>query len=279
MSRCEVVCDIGSNWRAPGEALPKAWERTLRTLDLIKEAGANTAKFQYLRRTVYPAGSAEAALVAKYEWPEEWLPKLSTACRQRDLTFLCTVFEPQHVPLLNHYVDRWKISSFEARRRDLLDACRATEKPLIVSTGTLTQRETWDLDIALLPRDTLLYCVSKYPASPGDYDLRVLEEWGGEPDDDCCAFGLSDHTPPNTSTAAVLAVAFGASLIETHVTFSSFQGSPDAHFARGPIELGGYVRAIREALALLGDGHKHPVDGELTHYRWSAATGKRGVAP
>lgn len=271
----EVVCDIGSNWRAAGEALPQAHDRLLRTLDAIKGAGADTAKFQWLRRTVYPAGSAEAALVAEYELPEEWLHGLDDACAERDLRFLCTVFEPEHVALLDHYVDRWKISSFEAKRTDLRHACRQTGKPLIVSSGTLGELAMLFLAANLGSADTLLLCVSRYPADPWDYDLSVMVD---RDDEARHLVGLSDHTAGTHTTGAVMAVALGATMIETHVVLDSGQGSPDASFARTPLQLKRYVKAIREAQSMLGEGVKRVRPGELTHYVYDPATGKRGVA-
>lgn len=271
----EIVCDIGSNWRAPGEALPQAYQRTMRLLDAIKAAGATTAKFQYLRRTVYPEGSPEAALVTEYEWPEEWLWHFPAECAARDLRFLVTVFEPEHVPVIGPHVERWKIASFEAKRVDLLQACRETDKPLIVSTGTLNEFDVQFLTHRLMSLDTLLVCVSRYPADPWDYDLSLLADWDDEQEH---KIGLSDHTAGPATTGAVMAVALGATMIETHVTLDAAQGSPDAAFARTPLQLKRYVKAIREAQSMLGEGVKRVRPGELTHYVYDPATGKRGVA-
>ena len=60
-----------------------------------------------------------------------------------------------------------------------------------------------------------------------------------------CITGFSDHTIGNT--AAVLAVAQGASLIEKHFTFDKNAPGPDHAMSLNPEELASFVTAIREA--------------------------------
>jgi len=268
----EVIADVGSCWRdGPDEPLAAGWDRWLRLMDAVAAAGAQAVKGQYLRRTVYPKGSKEAALVAGYEWPLEWVPKLRAAASARGLEWLCTAYEPEHVPLLDPWVQRHKVSSFEAGHEALLRAVVATGKPVLLSLGmgqrprvlgTATERVTW------------LHCVSAYPADPSHglnlARIAVLARWPHRA-------GFSDHTPPTHTLAAQLAVALGATVLETHVCASHADRNPDAGFARAPDEFRRYVAAVREAEALLGEGQDVPLPQELTAYRYDPFTGTRGV--
>lgn len=273
-----VVADVGSNWRAaPKEPLEAGWKRWRELIHTCAGVGVDVVKGQFLRRTVYPEGSREAALVADYEWPQEWLPRLAEECRAAGVEWMCTVFEPQHVPLIDPHVKRHKVASFELRHRALLKAVAATGKPVILSTGASSGSDISDAAAAMddesLERLTLLHCVSAYPAPLEAMNLRVLAEWA--PAD--TAYGLSDHTAPDTAVAAVVAVALGAGLVECHVTLEHDQQSPDASFSRDPFQLVAYVEAIRQAEEALGSGLKRTQPEEWSHYRFNPKTGKRGT--
>ena len=62
---------------------------------------------------------------------------------------------------------------------------------------------------------------------------------------------LSDHTIG--STAAVAAVALGASMFEKHFKLADDESSVDAAFSATPDELRDYVRAINDAWEALGE--------------------------
>jgi N-acetylneuraminate synthase len=62
--------------------------------------------------------------------------------------------------------------------------------------------------------------------------------------------GLSDHSM--TSTAAIAAVALGATLIEKHICLSRAMGGPDSHFSLEPDEFAAFVRDVRTAECAIG---------------------------
>ena len=271
----KIIADPGSCWRAtPEELLWRGKLRFRRLIEATAASGANTFKPQYLRRTVYPEGSAESELVAGYEWPPEWIPWMKEECEIRGLEFGCTIYEPEHVPIIDPYVPFFKISSFEAQRPDLLQAVAATGKPLIISTGMANWEDAIAAVRTVVGIDwvcaTYLHCASAYPARPEQMNLLAmphpnrLGEWG-----------LSDHTI--RTTAAVMAVALGATVIESHIRTKDVLTGPDAHFARDPDQFTQYVNAIREAETMRGDGIKKPQEGEWTWAKWQVETGKRGT--
>jgi N-acetylneuraminate synthase len=68
------------------------------------------------------------------------------------------------------------------------------------------------------------------------------------------AYGLSDHTLG--TTAAVVATALGASIIEKHITLSRADGGPDKDFSLEPAEFAKLVQDVKDAYASLGTGER-----------------------
>ena len=83
--------------------------------------------------------------------------------------------------------------------------------------------------------------------------LSIRDEFG-------LAVGYSDHTLG--STAAITAVALGATMIEKHFTLDKNQAGPDHRASLEPDELKSYVQAIRDVASSLGDGVKAPSASE-----------------
>jgi N-acetylneuraminate synthase len=94
----------------------------------------------------------------------------------------------------------------------------------------------------------VLSCTANYPADPAASNLRgipVMRDTFGTP------VGLSDHTMG--IGAAVASVAFGAVLIEKHVTLSRDGGGVDSAFSLEPAELAALVRETETAWKALGE--------------------------
>ena len=68
----------------------------------------------------------------------EFLPPLAKRCEELGISFSCTPFHLQAVSDLEPYVAFYKIASYELLWHDLIRACGATGKPLIISTGMAT---------------------------------------------------------------------------------------------------------------------------------------------
>jgi pseudaminic acid synthase len=97
------------------------------------------------------------------------------------------------------------------------------------------------------PQVAILHCVSSYPATPDQMNLKTIPDIVGRFG---VVAGLSDHTLGITSSIA--AVALGASIIEKHVTLARKDGGPDAEFSLEPDELDKLVKAIRDTEKSLG---------------------------
>lgn len=181
-----------------------------------------------------------------------WLPRLSRACREREIEFLATPFDEHAVIALEKVgVPCFKIASSEINNFQLLAAVAKCRKPVILSTGMASladiERAMECLESGGAGQVTLLRCTVAYPAAIEDANLlamRTLREAFN------CNVGFSDHTEDDIS--AVLAVGLGATVIEKHFTLDRNLPGPDHAFARTPPELSKYVESIRRGESALG---------------------------
>ena len=208
------------------------------------------------------AGRRLHELYAEAATPWEWHEPLLDLATELGLQLFSTPFDVAAVEFLDAYdPPAFKIASFELVDLDLIRAAASRGRPLIVSTGMATEDEIDEAVAAATeagaPGLVLLRCNSAYPAAPKDMDLRTIEamaeRWR-------VPIGLSDHTLG--TTAATVAVALGAVVVEKHLTLRRSDGGPDAGFSLEPTEFAAMVTAIREAEASLGGVRFGPSPGE-----------------
>lgn len=176
----------------------------------------------------------------------EWHRPLFERAHEWGLQAFSSPFDPTAVDFLETLAcPIYKIASFEVSDVPLLERVAATGKPVILSTGVASDAEIERALRILTPNEvTLLHCVSEYPAATEDMDLTRMVDLERR---FSCQVGLSDHSL--TPTAAVCAVALGATVIEKHLTLSRSRGGPDDGFSIEPEEFAHTVAMIREAHA------------------------------
>jgi N-acetylneuraminate synthase len=179
---------------------------------------------------------------------------------------------------LGPFVDFYKIASYELLYAPLLQACGATGKPVVLSTGMATLDEIKTaaarLKFAGAEDVTLLHCVSAYPTPANEANLSAIaaiRETTG------CEVGWSDHTRrPAVIERAVH--RWGASTVEFHLDLDG----EGAEFAAGhcwlPEEIAPVIARVREAFTADGDGFKEPQPSELSDREWRADPGD-GMRP
>jgi N-acetylneuraminate synthase len=153
-----------------------------------------------------------------------------------------------------------KIASASVTDIELLEALRATGKPLILSTGMSTIEQI-DRAIEVLGTDNLvlMHATSTYPMEPEEANLRVIEtlrqRYEGVP------VGYSGHE--RGLQISVAAVALGAVAVERHITLDRTMWGSDHSASLEPSGLEHLVRDIRVIEEALGDGVKRVFPGEL----------------
>lgn len=244
------------------------FEKACRIIDAACESGVDAVKLQtYTADTLTIdcdneffqvkvnetwQGKTLYALYQSAYTPWEWQPKLKEYAESKGLLFFSTPFDETAVDFLESLdVQLYKVASFSTLHIPLLEKIGSTKKPVIISRG-LTSLEDLNLAVQTLKRAgakevAILHCVSSYPATPSQMNLRCipdLERKFSTP------VGLSDHTL--TLSVPIAAAALGACVIEKHLTLDRKEGGPDACFSLEPKEMKELVKAVGEAYLALG---------------------------
>jgi pseudaminic acid synthase len=191
--------------------------------------------------------------------PWEWYKELFEVARQEGLVCFSSPFDKTAVDFLEELGNPiYKIASFEITDIPLIEYAASKGKPMIISTGIATEE---DIELALDACHnmgnydvTLLKCTSSYPAPIEEANLLMIRDMAERYKVNT---GLSDHTIG--STAPIVAVCFGAKVIEKHFIIDRSIGGPDASFSMNEIEFTEMVKAVRQAEKAIGN-----VDYSLT---------------
>ncbi|MFT4553189.1 MAG: pseudaminic acid synthase [Chlamydiales bacterium] len=184
--------------------------------------------------------------------PWEWHAELKEYAEDKGLLFFSTPFDETAVDFLEDLgVQLYKVASFMTENLPLLDKIGSVKKAVIISRG-LTSLSDLELALSTLreagcPQEIILHCVSAYPATPSQMNLRTIPDLSGRFH---LLAGLSDHTL--SIAPSIAAVVLGACVIEKHLTTDRSKGGPDAAFSLEPHELKQMVQAIRDTEQALG---------------------------
>jgi len=242
--------------------------RALEIIKAAKEAGADAVKLQtytpdtitldcdneYFRikqGTVWD-GRGLYELYAEAMTPWEWHEELFAYARSLGLEIFSSPFDKTAVDFLEKLTPcAYKIASFEITDTPLISYTAAKGRPMIISTGVATLE---DIELAVQSCKevgnndiTLLKCTSSYPAPLDEMNLATIADMASRFG---CKVGLSDHSM--SLAAPVVAVSFGATVIEKHFTLRRADGGADSSFSLEPHEFADMVRAVRDAEKLIG---------------------------
>lgn len=198
------------------------------------------------------AGRTLYDLYQEAHTPWEWHEELFQRARKNNITLFSSPFDKTAIDLLESLnCPAYKVASFEINDIGLITAIAKTGKPIIMSTGLATLEEINEAVTAIANAGgtqlALLHCISGYPTPIEDCNLRTISDL-------CQRFdfpiGLSDHTIDNT--AAITAVALGASIIEKHFTLDKTDSSVDSAFSLEPNEFIELKQETTKAFSALG---------------------------
>lgn len=248
-----------------------------RLVEAAREAGADAVKFQAFSadrlaardaascayQQSHAAATSQHEMLRKLELSEAAFAELRCAADECGLEFLATPFGVPEVEMLVRLkAPAIKLASSDLVNVPLLRTAVRSGLPLILSTGAADLAEV-DAAVARLrgegagERFALLHCISRYPTSLGETNLRAISMLAGRYGRPA---GFSDHTP-DVPTGA-LAVAAGAAILEKHLTLDRDAAGPDHFFSLTPRDFAEYVASAREAAAALGDGRIACTEGQ-----------------
>lgn len=270
MSDCYVIAEIGVNHNGDVGLATKM-------IDAAKECGADAVKFQTFSASTLatadtPKVGYQESTTSRTESHFDMLKRLELSdqahrtlfgyCKDIGIEFMSTPYDVRAATFLHELgVNTFKTASADIVDLRLHEYLAGTGKRCLVSTGMATLDEIED--VLAVYREArsrnvvLLHCVSNYPCSLNNLNLNVLltlrQKFGLE-------VGYSDHSPGQT--AACLAVALGATVIEKHFTLDKSLDGPDHKASASPEEFSAMVQAVRQALIALGSGDKRCQDEE-----------------
>jgi N-acetylneuraminate synthase len=249
--------------------------RSLAFVDAAASVGCDAVKFQLFKidRMFAPEilnHSAKHRARQDWELPKEHLAPIAEHCSKRGIAFSCTPFYLEAVEELYPHVAFYKIASYELLFGDLLKACAATGKPVVLSTGMATMAEILAAITTLKNAGavdiTLLHCISAYPTPAAEANLSAIAAIRQATD---CKVGWSDHT----RRPAVIERAihrWGAEVVEFHLDLDG----NGTEYASGhcwlPQEIAPVIARVRESFIADGDGFKGPQPAELADRDWRA---------
>ncbi len=194
--------------------------------------------------------------------PWEWHAPIFERAHERGIDCFSSPFSEDAVDFLVELgAPCLKIASLESVDLGLIRYSAQSGLPMIISTGLAGESDISEAIHAAREGGCedliILKCTSSYPTDPAQSHLRTIpdmrERFGVD-------VGLSDHTLGIGVPLA--AIAFGAVVIEKHVTLSRSGGGVDAAFSLEPAELKALVEESGRAFASLGDVHYGPTEGE-----------------
>ena len=271
-----VICELSGNHNG-------SLDRALTMVDAAADTGCDAIKIQtYTADTITMDvdrpefritgglwdGRSLYELYQEAYTPYDWHPAIFERARKRGVTIFSSPFDETAVDLLADLnAPAFKIASFEAVDLPLIRYAAAKGKPLIISTGMANLAEMEAARNAAreagAPGVALLHCVSSYPATFADANVRTVADMATKFG---CPIGLSDHTMG--TAASVAAVAMGASIIEKHFTLARADGGPDADFSLEPAEFKALVDDTKAAWAALGRAHYDVLGSERTNLQF-----------
>ena len=256
-----LIAEIGVNHNGDMQLAKKM-------IDAAASSGADAVKFQtftatslvsrgtpkvrYQQSTTSPDES-HYEMINKLELKREDHFVLKSYCEQVGISFLSTPYDVDSAKFLHEELG---VNLFKTASADIVDLplhryLASTGKHSIVSVGMATLGEIDDvvnIYRASGSNDlTLLHCVSNYPCADDSLNMNVMKTLRK-------AFqvpvGYSDHSTGHE--AAVLSVAFGATIIEKHFTLDKKLPGPDHLASSTPEEFLSLKVAVRRAENMLG---------------------------
>ena len=264
MKKTYIIAEIGINHNGDINVAKKL-------IDIAAAAGCDAVKFQKREPDVCvpehqknvlkdtPWGSMTyLEYKHKTEFGREEYNEIDRYCKERVIKWSASPWDLESLSfLLDYDIPFIKVPSAMLTNKPLLEACAASGKKVILSTGMSTEEEISEaistLDELIKVRSkssyAILHCNSTYPAPLEELNLsciKTLKEIFN------CEVGYSGHEfRLGTSVAAVY---LGASIIERHITLDRSMWGSDHLSSIEPQGLFKLVSGIRELEKAYGDG-------------------------
>lgn len=256
-----IIAEIGVNHNGDENL-------AFKLIDLAIKAGADAVKFQMFTPNLLCSGkyrSDEIKMLERYVISLDAVKTLRNYSMDNNLDFIITPFDFVSLKnVLSLNCTAIKVGSGELTHTPFLEEIAKTGSDIIVSTGAANMADV-ERAVSSIERYNdktiaLLHCTSCYPAPNDSLNLKAIRTL--EMAFPQCVVGYSDHSLG--LTAANIAVALGAKMIEKHITLDKAMQGPDHAASSDSYEFINMVKSIREAESMLGTGRKVAMECEGT---------------
>jgi len=187
-----MIAEIGTNWNGDFAKLDHMVNR-------CKLADMDCVKFQALSKELV-LRHPELRWYGSASISPENVDKVDDICRHYDIEWFCTPCYPEAVKFLNPSVIKWKIRHADNQKKDIIDACLETNKPVYISVSRPDDIDYKDKNIHKI------YCIPKYPTDFGELNFDMIRELEG----------YSNHCLD--PLAILRAVRYNAQYVEFHIS-------------------------------------------------------------
>lgn len=200
---------------------------------------------------------------AKLEFGLQQYVSCRTVAKAAKVEFFATAFDERSADFLMQVgVPAIKIASGGCTDKPLLRHCASLKVPLIVSTGGTGWAEvddTVDYLTGLGASFALLHCTAAYPVcNISELNLLAIVEMRARYPE--IVIGWSGHDPG--ISLSLVAYAYGARILEKHVTLNRAMKGTDHAFSLEPKGLQTLCEDLKKAHLANGDGIKRLYDSE-----------------
>jgi len=244
-----IIAEIGNNHEGSFELAKKLIiEASKAKVDAVKFQTFKTEDFiNYKDQKRYQR-------YKKFELSKKDFFELAKFAKSKGLIFISTPLDIQSAIELNKYVDYFKISSGDNNYFQLIEKVLSFKKPVIISTGLIDDLGIRDLLKVIRKKNFpmnkifLLHCVSDYPVNDNEANLASVKYLN---DKYKINTGYSDHTLG--TEASIIAVAYGAKIIEKHFTINKdYSDFRDHMLSADREEMTKLVKSIRRTSIMKG---------------------------
>ena len=179
--------------------------------------------------------------------PMDWAAPLIKHANKIGIEIFASIFSEEKVELMEKLgISAYKIASPELNHIPLIKKISETNKPIIISTGLA---EKGDIENFLrnikkkfLKNIIILKCTSIYPTPLNELNLKDIIHYKKKYKS---IVGLSDHSLSNIPS--IIAVSYGAKMIEKHLVLNNNKKTPDSFFSLKPKEFKNLISDVRDA--------------------------------
>ena len=247
-----IIAEIGNNFEGNLKIAKKL-------LLLAKKAGVDAVKIQIIKplKFFHKNDTKNIKKYKKFLLSNEKYKELYVFAKKKKITLFSSFFDIETLNTFHKFQPYFKIASCDNNNYELINKILRYNKPVFISTGLLTNKETLNLYKFLdskknkkyLKNVTFLYCNSLYPTIKKNVNLNTIKYY--QKKFPKVSIGFSDHSIG--IDACLYSAILGANVIEKHFTISkNFSSFRDHKLSCNFKEMKNLVKKINELNIIFG---------------------------